>query len=172
MQYLLTILISAVLMSSAPAKAADPTSYTGILRAVSEIAIGADRHDWRRVRAAMADQITTDYSSVFGGKPVTQSADTLVKGWANFLPGFDSTHHMVSSLIVSSLKGNKATAHANFTATHRIAKALWVLGGRYTYQLRREGSSWRVTSLTVTALWETGDRGLIKQAGQRAISKQ
>ncbi|MEM6498042.1 MAG: nuclear transport factor 2 family protein [Pseudomonadota bacterium] len=172
MRYLPTVLVAAVLMINAPAKAAEPADHIGILRAASAIAIGADRHDWPRVRGAMADQITTDYSSIFGGKPVTQSADALVKGWAQFLPGFDSTHHMVSSLIVSASKDNTATAHANFTATHRIAKALWVLGGRYTYQLSKVGGTWRVTSMTVTALWETGDRDLIKQAAQRAATKQ
>ncbi len=118
----------------------------------------------------MADQITTDYTSLFGGKAVTQPADDLIRTWAGFLPGFDSTHHMVASLVVTGFEGDTATAHANFTATHRIGKALWVLGGRYDYKLSKAGGAWRVTSLTMTAMWETGDRTLAAQAAKRSSS--
>ena len=66
------------------------------------------------------------------------------------------------------MNGDAAVAEADFTATHRIGDDLWTLGGRYTYELTNTGDRWRVTSLTMTALWETGDRGLVATAGQRA----
>lgn len=52
-------------------------------------------------------------------------------------------------------------------ATHRLGEALWVLGGRYDYRLSKASGNWRLTSLTMTALWETGDRGLIELATKR-----
>lgn len=139
-----------------------------ISRSITDIAAGADRHDWTRVRAAFADTVTTDYSSLWGGDPVTQSADDLVAGWAAFLPGFDTTHHMVANHAITSVDGTMATAEADFTATHRIDDRLWTLGGRYTYALEQSGERWLVTSLTMTALWETGDRALVGLAGERA----
>lgn len=139
-----------------------------ISRSITDIAAGADRHDWDRVRSAFADTVTSDYSSLWGGEPVTQPANELVAGWSGFLPGFDSTHHMVTNHSIVSMGDGNAVAEADFTATHRIGDDLWTLGGRYTYELASNGDRWLVTSLTMTALWETGDRGLVATAGQRA----
>ena len=142
----------------------------GITHTLTDIAAGADRHDWDRVRGAFADVVTTDYSSLWGGEPVTQPAEALVAGWASFLPGFDATHHMITNHTITSLENGRATAEADFTATHRIDEGLWVLGGRYSYALEETEVGWRVTSLTMTALWETGDRGLVAIAGERGAA--
>ncbi|WP_171206802.1 nuclear transport factor 2 family protein [Ruegeria sp. HKCCA0235A] len=140
----------------------------GISTAITDIAAGADRHDWARVRDAFADTVTTDYTSLWGGDPVTQPADELVAGWSAFLPGFDATHHMVTNHTITSLSDTSAMAQADFTATHRLDKDLWVLVGRYDYILETSDDRWVVTAMTMTALWETGDRGLVALAGQRA----
>ncbi|MEM9630812.1 MAG: nuclear transport factor 2 family protein [Pseudomonadota bacterium] len=139
-----------------------------ISRSITDIAAGADRQDWRRVRGAFADTVTTDYSSLWGGDPVTQSADELVAAWSGFLPGFDVTHHMVTNHTITSIDEESAVAEADFTATHRIDEGLWTLGGRYRYELKQSRDRWLVTSLTMTALWETGDRSLVAEAGERA----
>ncbi|WNZ53809.1 nuclear transport factor 2 family protein (plasmid) [Microbulbifer sp. MKSA007] len=141
-----------------------------ISRSITDIAAGADRGDWTRVRAAMAPEITTDYTSLWDGEPVTQPADELVGVWSGFLPFFDVTHHMVTNHTITSLEGDTATAEADFTATHRIDDKLWTLGGRYAYTLERAEDRWLVSSMTMTALWETGDRGLVAVAGERAAA--
>lgn len=143
---------------------------TGIIRTLTDIAAGSDRHDWDRVRGAFADTVTTDYTGLWGGDPVTQSADELIAGWAAFLPGFEITHHMVTNHTVTELTETTARAEADFTATHRIEDTLWVLGGRYAYQLEQSNESWRVTSMTMTPVWEHGDRTLVAQAGERAAA--
>lgn len=148
--------------------AAESTLHAEIVETTTSIAAGAGRHDWDRIRSAMSEEITTDSTSLFGGEPVTQPADELVKNWAAFLPGFDSTHHMVANHTVSSTGPGTAAAEADFTATHRIGDALWVLGGRYSYRLSRSGAGWTVNSIVMQALWETGDRAaLIGQATER-----
>lgn len=141
-----------------------------ISRSITDIAAGADRHDWERVRSAFDATVTTDYTSLWGGDPVNQPAEELVAGWAGFLPGFDSTHHMVANHTVTSIDGDSASAEADFIATHRIEDGLWTLGGRYSYELKRSDDRWLVTSLTMTALWETGDRGLVGTASERAAA--
>lgn len=147
---------------------AEPTDTLGISAAITAIAAGADRHDWSRVRGAFTDTVTTDYTSLWGGEPVTQPADELVAGWATFLPGFDTTHHMVSNHTITGIDGDTAGAEADFTATHRIGQEFWVLGGRYAYQLQKIDGIWKISSLTMSASWETGDRGLVAMAGARA----
>ena len=73
---------------------------------------------------------------------------------------------------ITSFDTVEATAQADFQATHRIGKALWVLGGRYDYKLVKTGGRWLLTSITMTPVWETGDRDLVKQAGQRVKTAQ
>lgn len=141
-----------------------------ITRTLTDIAAGADRHEWTRVRAAFADTVTTDYTGLWGGDPVTQPADELVAGWAAFLPGFEITHHMVTNHTVTETTDTAAKAEADFTATHRIEDGFWVLGGRYSYDLVKDGDRWKVTSMTMTPLWETGDRALVGLAGERAAA--
>ncbi|MDE0060496.1 MAG: nuclear transport factor 2 family protein [Defluviicoccus sp.] len=170
MKNLLALVFAGVLTTTA---AAEPALHVKIVETITDIAAGADRDDWGRVRSAMSDEITTDYTSLFGGEPVSQPADDLVKSWAAFLPGFDSTHHMVTNHTVTSAGADRATAEADFTATHRIGDALWVLGGRYSYRLDKSDSRWLVTSMTMQALWETGDRAaLVSQALERITAKK
>lgn len=161
-----TLLMTNTIPGAASSANADTaTIHFQIVRALTDIAAGADRHDWDRVRSAMADEITTDYTSLFGGEPVTQPSQDLVKGWSAFLPGFDSTHHMVTNHTLTGLDGDTAMAESEFTATHRLGERLWVLGGRYSYELSKTDRGWVVTSMTMHALWETGDRAaLIEQA--------
>ncbi|MEM9341785.1 MAG: nuclear transport factor 2 family protein [Pseudomonadota bacterium] len=158
--------LASTLLLGGPAMADHP----GITRTLTDIAAGADRHDWPRVRAAFSDSVTTDYSSLWGGEPVTQPADALIAGWAGFQPGFDSTHHMVTNHTITSASETEARAEADFTATHRLGDGLWVLAGRYSYALEKTGDRWVVTSLSMTALWETGDRALVAGAGERAAA--
>ncbi len=160
--------ILAPLVAASLAGSAALANPAEITRSITDIAAGADRADWDRVRGAFTETVTTDYTSLWGGEPVTQAADDLVAGWSNFLPGFDSTHHMVTNHSIVSVDGAEAKAEADFTATHRIDEGLWVLGGRYSYTLEAVGDRWLVSSLTMTALWETGDRGLVGVAAERA----
>ncbi|MEM9210039.1 MAG: nuclear transport factor 2 family protein [Pseudomonadota bacterium] len=143
-----------------------------IERSITDIAAGADRADWPRVRSAFADTVTVDYTSLWGGDPVTQPADDLVAGWAAFLPGFDATHHIVTNHTITEQGEAFATAEADFTATHRIEDELWVLGGRYMYEFTAQDGRWLVTSLTMTALWEDGDRALVAEADARAATSE
>ena len=171
MKTLLALAFAGLLVTNAAADTTDPALHVEIVQTITDIAAGADRHDWDRVRSAMSDEITTDYTSLFGGEPLTQPADELVGGWAAFLPGFESTHHMVTNHTVTRAGTDTANAEADFTATHRIGDALWVLGGRYHYQLGKSEAGWIVTSMTMEALWETGDRAaLIGRAIDRAAA--
>ena len=178
MKKLLVLALGAFLMTNTVAGAAcsadadAATVHFQVVRTLTDIAAGVDRHDWDRVRSAMADEVTTDYTSLFGGEPVTQSSQELVKSWAAFLPGFDSTHHMVTNHTLTGFDEDTATAESDFTATHRLGKGLWVLGGRYSYELGKTNRGWVVTSMTMHALWETGDRkALIEQALERLAKK-
>ncbi|CDZ68710.1 Hypothetical protein NGAL_HAMBI2610_03030 [Neorhizobium galegae bv. orientalis] len=139
-----------------------------IIDAITDIATGADRHQWSRVRNAFANDVVLDYTSLWGGTPTTQAADDIIRQWSGFLPGFDETLHLVTNHTITSLEGAKATAEADFQATHRIGADLWVLTGHYRYELVKVNAAWTVSALTVIATHETGDRGLAARAAERA----
>jgi hypothetical protein len=145
-----------------------PQDRAAIMDTITDIAAGADRHQWDRVRRAFADEVTLDYTSLWGGTPTTQAADDIIRQWSGFLPGFDETQHLVTNHAITSLEGAKATAEADFQATHRIGTDLWVLTGHYRYELIKVNAAWKVSALTMTATHETGDRGLVARAAERA----
>ncbi|CDZ36170.1 Alpha/beta hydrolase family protein [Neorhizobium galegae bv. officinalis] len=145
-----------------------PQDRAAIIDTITDIAAGADRHQWDRVRRAFADEVTLDYTSLWGGTPTTQAADDIIRQWSGFLPGFDETQHLVTNHAITSLEGAKATAEADFQATHRIGTDLWVLTGHYRYELIKVNAAWKVSALTMTATHETGDRGLAARAAERA----
>jgi hypothetical protein len=57
-----------------------------------------DRRHWVAVRAALTDEVDTDYSSLFGGTPERIPADDLVARWQSLLPGFDATQHLIGPI--------------------------------------------------------------------------
>lgn len=139
----------------------------GIIDAITSIAAGADRHDWHRVRNAFTQTVKVDYTSLIGGSPATLPSADLVKSWEDFLPGFEQTQHLVTNHTITGVSATRATAQADFQATHRIGAELWVLGGRYDYSLSKEGRDWKVNDMKMTWTWETGDRALMSKAAAR-----
>ncbi|MDK4717297.1 nuclear transport factor 2 family protein [Rhizobium sp. CNPSo 4039] len=167
-----TMLVMVVMMTVsgvASAKAGNVAieDRLAIIDVITDIAAGADRHQWDRVRSAFADEVVLDYTSLWGGEPSTLSGDEVVASWSGFLPGFDRTLHLVTNHTIVANEDDRAIAEADFQATHRIGNAMWQLMGHYRYELSRVGGTWKVTSLTMTYTHETGDRGLVEQAGRR-----
>jgi hypothetical protein len=132
-----------------------------------------DRRDWDLVAALLDEEVTSDYTSVWGGEPARQTRAELVGAWRGLLPGFDATHHHLT-VITSSGAGSEIAVLANGTATHRLrtdgTDEFWTLGAHYAATLVRRGQDWVITALTCTADWETGDRSLVSQAAARAGS--
>jgi ketosteroid isomerase-like protein len=133
-----------------------------IIDAVNIIGMGADLRDWKACRAAFADKVLTDYTSLNGGTPNTVVADTLVAGWADFFSKtFKATQHMITNHAVV-VNGDKATCTSNFRAHHVYLDGksgkTWTLGGFYNHGLRRINGHWKVTQMKMTWTYEEGNR--------------
>jgi hypothetical protein len=71
-----------------------------------------DALDWPAVRAAFAEQVRVDYTSLSGGEPETLPADDLVARWQGLLPGFDATQHMTGPVVLTDDDGDvRADTH-------------------------------------------------------------
>ena len=135
-------------------------AVTGLLSAV-------DRRDWDAVQARLADEIRTDYTSLFGGTPATQAATALVDGWRALLPGFDGTQHL-SGPVLADVVGDRARATCAVTAAHRLGTEQWTVSGHYDLELQREAQGWTISALTYRHLLTTGDASLPAKAQARA----
>jgi hypothetical protein len=133
----------------------------------------ADRRRWDRVEEALADGVYLDYSSSKGSTPRTQSRTDVVKGWLDFIPGFDATHHHLTVVRSSGLPDG-IRIEANGTTTHVLqigeSDSLWTVVGFYDARLRKRTSGWEIYSLTFHRLCSSGNERLYEMAVDRAAN--
>lgn len=134
-----------------------------ISEAVTGIGLFSDLHEWERVAALLADAVTTDYVSVFGGEPATVSRDELLGQWRSTLQGFDATQHLITNVAVTG-SGDEAQTVSHVRATHWIDGQFWTVGGVYHHTLRRGGAGWQVNFMQIRRLYEEGDRAVLALA--------
>ena len=149
-----------------PAGAATLSDRQAISDAITTLLHAIDRREWSGVRAALADQVTTDYTSLFGGFPRTQSAAELIDGWRGLLPGFDATQHLTGP-IVADVSDDTARAHCAVTAIHRIARDHWTVSGHYDVELVRADRTWAIRAITFHKVFVLGDETLPAKARVR-----
>lgn len=108
-----------------------------------------DTLDWATVRACLADEVRTDYTSLFGGEPTTVSGDDLVAQWQSLLPGFAATHHLTGPVLESD-----GVVDTHVQAHHWMPDGQrWSVYGRYTAHV----VDGRITSLTLHTYQQEGD---------------
>jgi hypothetical protein len=108
-----------------------------------------DARDWAAVRASFADEVHTDYTSLWGGSPATQPVDELVSGWRDFAGGFAATQHLTGPVI--EVDGEW---HAHVQAHHWRDGQAWSVYGHYIARTTDD----KITSLTLRMLQEVGRR--------------
>jgi hypothetical protein len=123
-----------------------------------------DTLDWDGVRAVLADELTTDYTSLFGGSVQQQTGDELVEQWQALLPGFTATQHLLGPVRVS---GSSARAHVR--ACHCLDDARWIVAGHYRATLTDDG---RISALVLDTYYQDGDPELPAAAQKRIAAGQ
>jgi hypothetical protein len=83
----------------------------------------ADRRDWVGLRAALADKVRLDWTSLNGGEPVTLSGDQVVAAWTQVLGGFQATQHLLGNLLVPEQTDERAHVTAYGQATNVLPDA-------------------------------------------------
>ena len=123
-----------------------------------------------------ADDVELDYTSLTGTDPDRLSPQQVVDGWAAGLGGLTATQHLVANHLVDVQRqdpqagqvGDTAACTASFQATHLLPNATggptWTLGGHYRYTLHRTAAGWRITGVTMTADWATGNQQVMALA--------
>lgn len=142
-----------------------------IINTITTIFNGADARDWRKVKAAFADEVLLDYSSMNGNPAATMTPDQIISTWSGFLPGFDKTHHHVSNFKVNQ-QGDRADVHFTGIADHFIGQSKWTVEGTYDVEAIRQADSWQVTKFRLNFEKQSGDTWLPQKAAELASSKK
>ena len=139
---------------------------TAIRNLVARIASTIDTRAWQDLRALFADQVTTDYTSLFGGEVQRQSGDDLIAGWHRLLSPLDATQHLLGAVAVQ-LDNDLAVADCHVRGYHVRHGAPggpeWLVAGRWVIELRAMAGGWRITSLTLQTFYQTGNRNLLSE---------
>jgi len=133
---------------------------------IVRVAHDIDRRQWSRLRALYADEVETDYTSLFGGAPQRQSGDDLIQGWQKVLAKV-STQHLLGPIDVT-LSGTAATAECHVRAWHHATGAPggaeWVVGGHYVFELAKTSETWRITTMKLETFHQSGNTKLLQEA--------
>jgi hypothetical protein len=138
-----------------------------ILDLIGRLGLLVDARDWNALGQLFADPVYSDRTSLFGGEPQTNTPAELVAGLQYVLGKLDTTHHLISCQVIN-LNGDEATSAANMQGTHVLANpsggSQWVVAGRHDYQLKRTADGWRISGITFTLQWATGNEHILTLA--------
>jgi hypothetical protein len=138
-----------------------------VIETCTRMAWYADEREWDALREVFADEVRLDYTSLQGGEPATVPRDQLVESWAGLLGELQATQHLVTNHLVA-VSGDTASCTAAFQATHLLPNPhgdpFWTLGGSYRFELVRDGERWRISAVTMTATWATGNQQIMSLA--------
>jgi hypothetical protein len=125
-----------------------------------------DAKRWSELRALYADEVQTDYTSLFGGAPQRQTGDALIGGWRGVLEKV-GTHHLLGPITVE-LDGAGAIAHCHVRALHHAPGApggeTWEVLGHYIFMLQNAGPGWKITEMKLETLHQIGNAKLLAEA--------
>lgn len=138
-----------------------------IAETASALGLLVDQRAWDQLQAIFSDPVEVDYTSLNGGEPVTVSPADLIAGWRQILDHLDATQHLIANHLVT-IDGENATCAANVQGTHMLANhsggPIWTVGGRYDISLIRLPVGWRISELTLTVQWATGNQHIMTLA--------
>jgi hypothetical protein len=145
----------------------DMTNEEAIRAVVARIANTIDTQRWTELRALFADEVTTDYTSLFGGDVARQSGDNLIAVWRQMLSPLDATQHVTGAIDVQR-RDSVAIAECNVRGYHICARAAggseWLVAGQWIIEMVAVGDRWLVAHMTLRTFYQTGNRDLLSQA--------
>jgi SnoaL-like domain len=151
----------------------DAQARVEVLEAFHHFFLDVDTRNWDHLRDTLTDEVTADYTELWGGEVKPQTKDTLVESWQHTLSGFQATQHLLGNEIVT-LDGETALLRAYFQARHALPNErgshLWTVGGRYTARFVHTERGWLLNELTLHFSWADGNLNLFELATQRASS--
>ncbi|MBB4935573.1 hypothetical protein F4561_006467 [Lipingzhangella halophila] len=150
---------------------AESVQKAAVAETVVRIFHALDDRDWGTIAALTTDPVDIDYPSKLGGAEKISTED-FVSGLRAFLPGFDSTQHLLAPTVVELETETQATVRFHARVTHVLTEVadvpIWVIGCHYTFGFEHQDDIWKLCSSRVEVLYEEGNRDLETVARRRA----
>ncbi len=136
-------------------------------------ALGLDTRDWALYRSIFADDIEMDFSSFSGDLGRVMRADDWVTQCRVLFTGLDASQHVMTNPLVK-VDGDRARCRMYMTADHYLANDQggdrYVIGGYYDDRLVRTGAGWLLEAVTLTLLWQRGNRHILELAAVKGAA--
>jgi hypothetical protein len=133
---------------------------------VASVAHHIDAKRWPELQELYAHEVETDYTSLFGGTPQSQSNEALIAGWRGVLANV-RTQHLLGPITVAT-SGTTATARCHVRALHQVSKAPggeeWEVLGHYVFELARQPHDWKIRRMKLETFAQTGNKNLLAEA--------
>ena len=151
------------------AEATSDADFESVRDTVTRVTHEIDAKNWTELRRLYADEVTTDYTSLFGGTPAKQTGDALIDGWKSALAKV-KTHHQLGPISVK-LAGDTASASCQVRGLHQVegapGGAEWEVLGHYLFELSKgSGGVWTIHEMTVLTRIQTGNTKLLQEAAR------
>lgn len=144
----------------------EPSDVQTIQSIVTQVLHAIDLRRWAALPPLFADEVTTDYTSLFGGDIQRQPRKQLIDSWQHLLSPLDATQHLLGPIDVR-VRDTHAVAECHVRGYHVSAKGTrgheWMVAGHYVFELETQAGVWHVSKLTLRTLYQTGNRGLLKE---------
>lgn len=147
-------------------------AYIDINNRLSTFFRSVDERAWQNVLDVFDENVFVDYSSFNGLDAATLAREAVVKGWSEFLPLFDATHHQIGNIEIR-MDGEQAQVKCYGTATHFKKKAVNGEGeetqqviGTYDIAFVQRDGIWHIGAITFNFAFQTGNPNLLNQPSQ------
>jgi len=139
-----------------------------IIEAISLVTLYGDSREFDKIPPLFTEDATLDYSEVFGEESSCIPANDFFEDVRNFIPGFDSTQHLITNFEIVPVAHDVARVRSQVRAHHRIGSKDWAISAMYRHELRKDHRRWKIAKMGVRFLFEDGDREeLLKEARAR-----
>ena len=118
-----------------------------------------DARDWDGVRAAFAEEVDTDYTSLWGGEPAIATIEDLLTGWRELVAGLAATQHLTGPILTVD-----GRLHTHVRASHWKDGDAWTVYGHYIAVI----ADGRIAALTLQTYQQEGNRDIPLRAWGRA----
>lgn len=151
-----------------------PEDRQAVTETCTNFAWCIDERRWSDLEALFTPTVDVDYSDLFGGQPMTVRASDLAGHSRRSLGCLTATQHLVASHLVTGA-GNQARCRSQVIASHvwlgtRTGDSNWTVGGCYQMDLQRSEGGWRISRVSFTVAWSSGNQAILQEAGAASRS--
>lgn len=139
---------------------------------LNRLMFAVDRRDFKLAIQQLADEVTLDYTSLFGGVPQRLASEVVIEQWSGVFQRLRTTQHTLSNLLVDVTK-DYAVSTSYVQALHNLpytdGGSTWMLYGYYEHELVKTTDGWKITSMKLIATHQEGNTSLLGAAASEPI---